>query len=289
MIYVIIPVHNRRELTRKCLDSLSMQSYRDFNVVVVDDGSMNGTSIMIEKCFPEVKIIKGDGNLWWTGAINVGIRYTMKIAEQKDYILVLNDDLIVNYDYLEKLLLLAKEKKNALIGSVTTDINNPTVIDNGGSYINWITAKCVKLNNKQKLFSFPENYYQKVSTLTGRGTLIPVRVFKEIGLYNDKHLKQCGDTELPLRAKKAGYELFISYSAIVKSHLKSSDQINISNKYKIKDLIQYYFGMRSHMRLKYRFYFALSAKKNPFQFICFLLFDFIRITFHFICRLKLSS
>jgi GT2 family glycosyltransferase len=73
MIFIVIPVHNRRDFTRECLLSLRKQTYKNFKVIIVDDGSMDGTGDMIEKDFPEVIPLKGDGELWWTGATNMGV------------------------------------------------------------------------------------------------------------------------------------------------------------------------------------------------------------------------
>ena len=50
-ISIVIPVHNRRELTRNCLLSLQKQTYKNFSVIIVDDGSTDGTSEMIQKEF----------------------------------------------------------------------------------------------------------------------------------------------------------------------------------------------------------------------------------------------
>lgn len=72
LIYIIIPVHNRKHFTRECLLSLRKQTFQNFKVIVVNDGSSDGTGEMIEKEFSDVILLKGDGNLWWTGATNLG-------------------------------------------------------------------------------------------------------------------------------------------------------------------------------------------------------------------------
>ena len=61
MIHIVIPVYNRRDITRNCLLSLREQTHTDFQVVVIDDGSTDGTSEMIQKEFPEVVLLMGDG------------------------------------------------------------------------------------------------------------------------------------------------------------------------------------------------------------------------------------
>ena len=117
-MYVVIPVHNRKALTRGCLQSLQQQSDENFEIVVIDDGSTDGTSEMIRQQFPNVVLLQGDGNLWWVGAINEGIRHVLDICSPDDCILLLNDDLVVPQNYISQLKKLALTFPNTLIGSV---------------------------------------------------------------------------------------------------------------------------------------------------------------------------
>ncbi len=285
-IYVVVPVFNRRSLTERFLHCMREQRFRNFATIIVDDGSTDGTAELVAEQFKEVQVLRGDGNLWWTGAINLGIRHAMASASQDAAILVLNDDLEIDSDYLETLHKLWRSNPRTLIGSLAVDIRNPEVILDGGRIVNWWTAKMTMLNLQRKLYEFPKNHYADVSLLTGWGTLIPIQVFREIGLYDDKHFQQCGDTELPVRAKKAGYRLVVSYDAIVKVHADASDGVNVSSRYSLRDLKRYFFDVKSNYRLKYRLFFDLKTARNPFAFVSFFLFDLIRITGHFFLRLR---
>ena len=81
-VFVVIPVHNRLEFTRACLASLREQSYRDFTIVVVDDGSTDGTYATLAEEFPEVTLLWGDGDLWWTGAMNRALEWALPQAAE---------------------------------------------------------------------------------------------------------------------------------------------------------------------------------------------------------------
>jgi GT2 family glycosyltransferase len=289
-VFVVIPVHNRKHLTQKCLQCLANQEYQRHQTILVDDGSTDGTSEMVREEFPKVLIERGDGNLWWTGAVNRGIRAALARAAQTDFVLLLNDDLEFDPDYLATIVKAGLAHPRTLVGSVEVDINAPDTIVNGGIRINWFTAGHTSFNRHKHLSTFPRDYQQTdVSYLTGRGTLIPISAFREIGLYDELHFAQCGDPEFPARAKKNGYALMINYATAVRSHTSAGAGINIQQRYRIGDLRRCFFDVKSNMRLKYRFWFAYNSRKNLCQFASFLACDFARITWHFVSRLRISG
>ncbi|HLT71516.1 MAG TPA: glycosyltransferase family 2 protein [Cyclobacteriaceae bacterium] len=285
MIYVVIPVHNRKQLLKGCLRSFEAQSNRDFRIIVVDDGSSDGTDEMLRSEFPDVITLKGDGNLWWTGAINKGIKHALSLCRDDDYILVINDDLEVPTDYIANYYALAGRYPAALIGSVVTDFDERDTIVSGGVQLNWITGKRRELNVGKSLSSFGRGHVEdNVSFLTGRGTLIPVEVFRRLGIYNNNHYTQCGDTEFPVRARKAGYQLLVSYDVPVFSHEGHSVH---KEEYTLASLKSYFFDIRSHVNLRERFWFAIDSTANIFHGLWFFMMDFTRITVHFFRKLKM--
>ena len=285
-IYIVIPVHNRKALTKDCLQSLQQQSDENFEIVVIDDGSTDGTGEMIRQQFPDVVLLQGDGNLWWVGAVNEGIRHVLDICNPDDYILLLNDDLIVPQNCISQFRKLASTFPNTLIGSVVVDINDRDIVAKGGVRINWITAKHHKLNQGKVLSSFPEGFYVEVSFLTGRGVLIPSKVFRDVGLYK-AHYVQCGDPELTVRAAKAGYRLIVSYDAVVFSYPADKDHINSKTEYRLSDLATYFGDIRSHFHLRTKFWFAYDTASSLPQGMVYYVCDVARIVHHFMRRLRL--
>ena len=273
-IYIIIPVHNRKHFTRECLLSLRKQTFQSFKVIVVDDGSTDGTGEMIEEEFSDTILLKGDGNLWWTGATNMGVEYALTQAGHDDYILTLNDDTIVRAGYLQILLDSAKNYPSSLIGSISvSSLDESTVVD-AGVRINWLTAKYTNLAEGRRYQDILQEdlLIQKVDVLSGRGTLIPIEVFQKIGLYDFKRLPHYGaDYEFSHRANMNGYELLINHEAVVVSDVKMTGLNNRTSKIGWSNLIRSFFSIRSAHNLMQRWRFArlcCAGWKFPVFYVC---------------------
>ncbi|WP_051030555.1 glycosyltransferase family 2 protein [Halothece sp. PCC 7418] len=127
-VYIIIPVHNRKNITLKCLETLKQCGDLDrYYTIVVDDGSTDGTSEAITNLYPEVTILTGDGNLWWTGAIRKGMEYAYERGAE--YFIWLNDDTFPYNNAIPFLVQKCRENVN-LVGAAqcyeTSDLKKPT-------------------------------------------------------------------------------------------------------------------------------------------------------------------
>jgi GT2 family glycosyltransferase len=286
-VFVVIPVFNRKEYTRNCLASFQQQDTNNFKVIVVDDGSTDGTAEMIRHEFPKTILLKGNGNLWWVGSINKGIRHALTICQDADFILVINDDLVIPPNYVSSLMNAAESNPGSIIGSVETINTAPCIIKSGGVSVNWKNAKAKVLNKGESLKQFPRGQIVEVDILTGRGTLFPSQLFREAGLYDEVHFKQCGDTELPVRANfKFGYPLLVSYDAIVISYPGNRKNINDKENYTLSDFKEYFFGIRSHFNLIDKFWIAYNIAPSKSWFIRYHFFNVGRMIGRFVTRLR---
>lgn len=210
MIYILTAIKNRKIATLDFLTSLKKQTYRDFKTVIVDDGSTDGSSEAIRKNYPSVKIIAGDGNLWWTKSVNLGLSYILDHSKNGDFILIANDDTVFDEKYIATLLEQSIANGRAVIGSICKNFNNKNEIDRGGILFNEDTTTL------SQIFPRPGDKLIEVDTLTTRGVLVPVEVVKEVGFFDEKNFPHyVSDYDYFLRVKKAGFKLYLSNLAVV--------------------------------------------------------------------------
>ena len=107
LIHVILPVHNRVATTKKFIECLQQQTYRNFQLILVDDGSNDGTTEYVKGQVDDVIVLTGNGNLWWAGALHKAYKHLKAIdARNDDLVWIINDDVIFEPQYFEKLLLI---------------------------------------------------------------------------------------------------------------------------------------------------------------------------------------
>ncbi len=215
MIYIVIPVHNRKATTLKCLACLAKQTYQDFQIIIVDDGSTDGTATAISAQYPNIIILSGDGKLWWAGAMAKGVDYVLSHANDSDFVLSLNNDVMFDADYLNYLVNTSQRQRNntgaAVVGSLCRDqFNHNTICDSG------ITMRWYKYLYGQLPYDSTQTMVTNIDTISGRGTLIPVSVLKRIGNFDCHYLPHYGaDYEFGFRAKAADVPLVMDYRAVV--------------------------------------------------------------------------
>ena len=209
MIYVVIPVHNRKRFTKECIQSLQNQTYTDHRIIIVNDGSTDGTGEMLETEFPEVIVLHGDGNLFWTKAINLGIRKALELGA--DYIFTLNNDTVATSDLLEKMMEWAAKTPNSLLGSLDLNFHTKKPYY-GGEKINWPLAKSRFLLDD--LDESARHGLHEVSLFPARGLLIPRQVFETIGLFEEKKLPHyMADYDFTHMAIRNGFKVYCNYDA----------------------------------------------------------------------------
>lgn len=272
-IFIVIAVFNRKSFTKDCLLSIKKQTYKNYQIVIVDDGSTDGTGEMLEEEFPEVFIIKGDGNLWWTAATNRGIKYSM--SNGADYILTLNNDTLLAEDFLEKMIYWAEKKSNSLLGAFALKADTMKPIY-GGEIINWKYA-----NSRYLLNTLSEDKYNGVHEVThfpGRGLLIPGEVLNNIGYFDERHFPHyLADYDFTHRALKAGYKIYCNYDSKIFIYLDESGDYQNRMQKSWKSYYRHILGIKGGGNIKIFFWYAIKNCPPKYLFL-FLPIGFIRRT-----------
>jgi GT2 family glycosyltransferase len=176
------------------------------SIIVIDDGSTDGTYDWISNNYPDIHILKGDGNLWWSGSINMGCKYAIDNLNA-DFVLWWNNDILCSDDYFSQLChILSSHEENYIIGSKILRLHDKLIWGMGGKF-DPNTGKKFMYGERQpdsEYFAKPFN----VDWFPGMGTCIHRCVFESIGYLDAESFPQYhGDSDFTFRACKFGFNL----------------------------------------------------------------------------------
>jgi len=204
-VFVVVLNYNGGHFIKKCLASVFKNDYPNFEVVVVDNNSTDGSLEMAKSNFSKSNFIKNEENLGFAVGNNVGIRFSLE--RMADYICLLNNDAEVEKDFIERLVeALEKETHAGIAGPVVFNGENKQVWFSKGK-ISWLTMKAihsVKFETK--------NVYQS-EFISGCAVMIKAEVFNEVGLLDEDFFLYWEDVDFCYRAKKAGFKSIVVTSA----------------------------------------------------------------------------
>ncbi|MCT4644267.1 MAG: glycosyltransferase family 2 protein [Carboxylicivirga sp.] len=254
-VFMVIAVFNNRAHTLNCLSLLSQQSFSNFKVILVDDGSSDGTRAAVKSMYPETTIIEGDGNWWWSRSMNAGFKAAMD--QQADVVITLNNDVIIGRNCLELLISRHKQHPGAIIGCLNT-INREDryIFFSGVKRVNWLNAKEIKYHSAFTKVNQPMSGLHASVCLNGRGTLIPRSVFEQIGYYDDKHFPQyAADFDFTLRAVEKGFPVFIDWENEVASVIENTGKGRTFIRQKTGSYLASFFNQHSSNSLRMWFHY----------------------------------
>lgn len=243
-IFICIPVHNRINYTVKCLDSVWGQTYSNWQVIICDDGSTDGTPAIVRNKFSSVIIESGNGNLFWAGGMNRCVEKALSIASDEDFIYTLNNDTELLPNTLAALLEKALAHPGSIIGTLNLFYQEPSRIENSAFIFNGLSG-FRRLRQFGELRREEKGLF-RVDGLAGKGALIPCKVFRSIGVYEDKLLPHYhADLEFTFRAKKAGFKIFIDFDSHLLSHQGESGIGSVMSAPNLKEFLKSFSSIRS--------------------------------------------
>ncbi len=243
MIYIILPVHNRKNITELFIKSLVRQKYKKFRLILVDDGSTDDTDKMVLSYLPDSIILKGDGNLWWGGGLHKGYEWVKSNATCGE-VLLINDDTIISEDFLQMGVDLLHKNEKTLFLAQAYDKNNNHV--DSGVCVDWDRLTFNQAKNKED-----------INCLSTRGLFLKVEDFLDIGGFHPMILPHyLSDYEFTIRAYNNGYKLKIE------ENLKLIFDTETTGYHKIK-----YKNYLDYLKK----FFSKKYPNNPIYFISFLI------------------
>lgn len=240
-IVVLLTCHNRKNITISCLRRL-FEHRNDVDVYCVDDASTDDTAEAIRQEFPQVKLLKGDGNLFWCRGMNMAWKEAVKQGVF-DFYFWLNDDLLLYENAFDEMLACSELCQNqAVVTGIVQEETSREVIYGGTGEDGKLIAANGSMND--------------VINMNGNFVLVPKNVVDKIGTFDEVYHHDLGDVDYGRSAKSAGFRVVTSrcYIGSTSAALKSkNERIRL-------------YGVSLNKRFK-RLYSPLGS--NPF------------ITFHF--------
>jgi GT2 family glycosyltransferase len=200
--------HNRRDKTLACLEALHRNHLPEnvsLSVVLVDDGSSDGTANAVRDRFPGLQVIRADGSLFWNG----GMRRAYEAAQARayDHLLWLNDDTILNDDAVERLL--ATESRLHNRSGRPAIIVGSTRMPGGDRPSYGGTIRPDRFRPMRFVLVAPGSEPIECDTMNGNVVLVPREIALALGNLEPRFVHAIGDTDYGLRSKAAGYSIWV--------------------------------------------------------------------------------
>lgn len=256
-VFILILNYNGKATLKQCLQSVYQLSYPNFEVVVIDNDSKDGSLEEAKHLFSRAHFIKNDTNLGFAAGNNVGIRFALE--KGADYIWLVNNDAKVEKDALTKLIDAGEQKPKAGILSPLILHTTTKNIWFGKGVIDWMHMKTLHVSPPTLLQSFTSDY------ICGCAMLIKKEVFKELGLLNEKYFLYYEDADLSIKASRAGFEIWTIPTAHV---LHAEASVNNPEKtywLVISGLQFFHENAPAYLKPWMSLYFQFRRLKNSFD------------------------
>lgn len=213
LIYVVVLNWNGRDDTLDCLASAKQLDFQNYCILVVDNGSSDGSHEAISNHFPDVQVLETGHNLGYAGGNNVGIRWA--IEHGADYVLLLNNDTTIHPNLLDEFLSAARAHPDGGMFSARIEYYaEPGRIWNSGIIWNRRFGRFDSLDIKYGT--------QKTAAVNGCALFVPTSVIRHIGLLDEQFFLTYEETDWSYRAKEAGYHCYVAADALVRHKVSAS-------------------------------------------------------------------
>jgi GT2 family glycosyltransferase len=197
IIYVLLPVHNRRTVTEQFARQLLEQSDQSFRLVLIDDGSSDGTAQSVSQLVPSTVVLSGPGDWWWAGSLQRGYEWLRAWATRDgDLVLIANDDTTFGPDFLATGRASLAARPRSLLLAQLYDVRTGDFLE-AGVRIDWRTMEFRSVSDPRE-----------VNCMSTRGLLMRVEDFLSTGGFHPRLLPHyLSDYEFTVTACRGGLAL----------------------------------------------------------------------------------
>ncbi|MBI4552049.1 MAG: glycosyltransferase family 2 protein [Candidatus Latescibacteria bacterium] len=239
-VIAVVVNYNRRDDTLECLDSLQRVPSPALDVLVVDNGSSDGSVEAIRARFPGVTVIEAGTNLGYPGGNNLGIERALERGAE--YLFILNNDIVVDPDIVQALVDVAEH--DMAVGMVCPKVyyyDRRDVIWSAGSRIDMRTGTpllrgCGEVDRGQYDAECP------VEVIDGCAILVTRRLCEQVGLIDPTYFAYYEDTDWAIRATRAGFRIIYTPRARAWHKVSATNRSGTA-----RSPFQVYYHIRNHL------------------------------------------
>lgn len=215
-VFVLLPVHNRSAITSKFVRCLAAQTYQRLNLVILDDGSTDGTAQMVREILPDAAIVMGDGSWWWSGCMQRGYEWlSRKCPDDDDVILFANDDITFSEDFVERGVDFLRKMPGVLLGARLLN-KDGAVLETGVEADLW------------RFIFRTAGKAEKINCLPTRALFLRWGSMRQIGGFHPHLLPQYwADYEYTMRAHRLGMHCVTSNRVIILADMTTTGYHNL--------------------------------------------------------------
>lgn len=218
-ISVVVPNWNGKDSVGKCLDSLLSQSIKT-SVVVVENGSTDGSLEYLTKNYPEVELVINEKNLGFAGGVNSGIKKA--IDNESDYIALFNNDALADKDWLKNIVSVMEQHKELGIATCKfVDINKKKLDSTGDLYTSW-GLPYPRGRGEEDLDKY--DHQTEIFAASGGASVYRTEMLKQIGLFDEDFFAYYEDIDISFRAQLAGWKVAYVPEAVAYHQIGGTSQ-----------------------------------------------------------------
>jgi GT2 family glycosyltransferase len=255
-VHVLLPVHNRGELTRRFVRCLRAQSYRRIRLMVIDDGSSDATEAIVGAEYPGATIVRGTGRWWWAGCLQEGFNALGREGPpEADIVLIANDDTSFEPDYVARAVEFLRANDKTLLGSQHRDPATGSIVESG-----------IEADLRRFAFRVAASP-SRINCLSTRGLFLRWGDMQAIGGFHRYLLPHYwSDYEYTSRAFRRGFACRTDRSVVLDARLDTTGDRDLDTLVGWT-FVRRVFSVRSPLNPLYRTSFVLLASPGIWKLV----------------------